>query len=341
MSPKTLLFIKKSNSKFVTRDEKILMGKYSVKSFKFGDKSGLAIFPNFLEILIWLLKNIWKSDIIFSWFCDYHSLLPVIFGKIFNKKIVIVIGGFDAAKVDPISYGAHQDRFRSFIIGKCSNLATILLPVSKNTERELFQNTNIRDKEKSKVIYNGVNTNNFKNIKNINKTNSVITVSGINETSIKRKGLRLFVKAAEYFPDNKFYLIGNHKPGALSLLGDQLPKNLIITGRVSDARLAELMYQAKVYVQASVHEGFGVSMAEAMYCQCIPVVSKRTAIPEVVGDTGYYLDSLTVNELVDKIRFGLNDKNGRKARQRIIDNYTLKIRRKNLLKILKLLDRSK
>ena len=341
MSSKKILFIKKSNSKFVTRDERILSQNYSVKSFKFGNKSGLSIIPNLLEIFFWLLKNIWKTDIIFSWFCDYHSFLPVIFGKIFNKKIVIVIGGFDAAKVDSISYGAHQERFRSFIIEKCSNWATILLPVSKNTEKELFQNTNIRNKEKSKVIYNGVNTNNFSDIKKFNKTNSVITVSGINATSIKRKGLNLFVNAARFFPDNKFYLIGKQKPGALDLLGDNLPENLKLTGRVSDARLADLMYQAKIYVQASVHEGFGVSLAEAMYCQCIPVVSKRTAIPEVVGDTGYYLDRLTVNELVEKIKLGLNKKNGSKARQRIIDNYTLEIRRENLLNILKLLNRSK
>ena len=44
---------------------------------------------------------------------------------------------------------------------------------------------------------------------------------------------------------------------------------------------------AKVYAQLSYHEGFGVAVAEAMACGCIPVTTDRGSLPEVGGGIGY------------------------------------------------------
>lgn len=333
MKLKTILFIKKSNSKFVIRDENILSKEYNLKRYNFGNAKGITVFPKFIKIFFWLFKNIWKSDIIFSWFCDYHTLLPVLFGKLFRKKIVIVIGGFDAAKVDEIDYGAHQESFRSKIIQLCSNISHLLLPVSKNTERELFRNIKLKEQNKSTVIYNGVDTNIFHNKETIKKKCSIITVGGVNKTSIKRKGIKLFAEAAKHLPIYSFYLVGKCTPEGLQIIEPIVPKNLVITDKISDSKLNKLMHESKIYVQASLHEGFGISLAEAMYCRCVPIVSKKAAIPEVVGNTGYYLHNLAVSELVDKIKKGIKDyqKLNDKARDRIIRNFTLDIREKNLL----------
>lgn len=284
-------------------------------------------------MFFWLLIKIWNTEIILSWFCDYYTILPVLFGKFLNKKVVIVIGGFDAAKVDEINYGAHQNKFRSKVIQICVNLADELLPVSQNTEKELFNNVKIKSKDKSTVIYNGVETERLILDRKIPNDNSIITVGGITKTNLKRKGIELFIKAAQNLPDHIFYLVGRYDQEAIDLVKDIIPDNLIITGEVRDSKLAKLLYSAKVYVQASIHEGFGISLADAMYCKCIPVVSYKTAIPEVVGKTGYYLKKLSVEELVDKVKLGLNanPKLGQEARRRIINNYTLEIRKNRLL----------
>jgi glycosyltransferase involved in cell wall biosynthesis len=50
------------------------------------------------------------------------------------------------------------------------------------------------------------------------------------------------------------------------------------------------MHKSIAYVQISDTETFGVAIAEAMSCGTHVVVSKRGAIPEVVGNHGVYVD---------------------------------------------------
>jgi glycosyltransferase involved in cell wall biosynthesis len=51
------------------------------------------------------------------------------------------------------------------------------------------------------------------------------------------------------------------------------------------------MQNCGAYFQCSRHEGFGLAIAEAMACGAAVVVNRKTAIPEVVGECGYYVDS--------------------------------------------------
>jgi glycosyltransferase involved in cell wall biosynthesis len=63
----------------------------------------------------------------------------------------------------------------------------------------------------------------------------------------------------------------------------------------------------------------------------VPVVARKAALPEVVGDTGIYLQDLTVEELVRGIKKGLrNVGSGKNARERIAQRYSLEKRKKNL-----------
>ena len=90
---------------------------------------------------------------------------------------------------------------------------------------------------------------------------------------------------------------------------------------------------ATVYVQASAHEGFGMSLAEAMLAGCVPVVSEKGAIPEVVGSTGVYVGDLSPRSLAEGIKSGLTRSGelGSRARARIVETFPLEIRRDGLL----------
>ena len=39
---------------------------------------------------------IFKSKLLIAWFNDYHSFIPILISKLFLKKSVIIVGGYDA-----------------------------------------------------------------------------------------------------------------------------------------------------------------------------------------------------------------------------------------------------
>ncbi len=69
-----------------------------------------------------------------------------------------------------------------------------------------------------------------------------------------------------------------------------LEEAITFTGYVSDENLPALFSGAEAFVFPSLYEGFGLSPLEAMACGVPVVTSRRSSIPEVVGDAAVYLD---------------------------------------------------
>jgi glycosyltransferase involved in cell wall biosynthesis len=83
-----------------------------------------------------------------------------------------------------------------------------------------------------------------------------------------------------------------------------------------------------VYVQASRHEGFGLSLAEAMLAGCVPVVTDVGALPEVVGDVGVTIaepsPALIAEGVERALRLGAAE--GARARARVLEAFPLEPR---------------
>ena len=58
---------------------------------------------------------------------------------------------------------------------------------------------------------------------------------------------------------------------------------LVCLAHVSDEQLVSLYKQARVLVQPSFMEGFGLTALEAIYCGTLVVAARAGALPEVVG----------------------------------------------------------
>jgi glycosyltransferase involved in cell wall biosynthesis len=71
-----------------------------------------------------------------------------------------------------------------------------------------------------------------------------------------------------------------------------------------------------------------------MLCGCIPVGTKITGIATAIGDTGFIVDERTPEKAAEAIRKALMSGSGEKARQRIIGNFSLEIRERNLVRII-------
>ena len=78
-----------------------------------------------------------------------------------------------------------------------------------------------------------------------------------------------------------------------------------------------------------------MGIAESMLCECIPVITRRGAIPEVVGDTGVYVPYGDVNATIDAIGKALKSDKGKAARKRIKDMFPIEKREKKLVEVIR------
>ena len=120
------------------------------------------------------------------------------------------------------------------------------------------------------------------------RSKMALTVGNVDKSNLWRKGHELFVQTAKLLPDVSFTLVGDWKDSAIEYLRSIASQNVIFTGRVSEQELHKYYKSASVYIQVSRHEGFGLSVAEAMLAGCIPVVTEAGSLPEVVGNCGLY-----------------------------------------------------
>ncbi len=307
---------------FVKKDLEILKSKHNVKEFHY---KGLKDAPS-------LIIGILKSDLAFSWFGKLHAFFAVLFSKLFGKKCIVVAGGDDVACEPEIKYGMFSFWWKKWCPLFVFKYADLILCVSEFNRFEALRNAKAQP-QKVKMIYHGFSENSFRRIEEIPKENIAITIGQISKETRIKKGLELFIKSASFLPEVKFILIGPDIDGTLKKLRRIAPANVSLIGGLYGDKLVELCNMAKVYVQASFHESFGCSIAEAMLCECIPVVSMKAAIPEVVGDCGFYIEELTPEMIAEKIKEALSVplESGKRARKRIKTIFPLEKRKRELL----------
>jgi glycosyltransferase involved in cell wall biosynthesis len=89
-------------------------------------------------------------------------------------------------------------------------------------------------------------------------------------------------------------IAGGDHDGAADDLQSRVPAEFVndvhILGRVDEQTLARLYANALAFVFPSLYEGFGLPPLEAMGYGTPVIASDRTAVPEVVGDGGVFVD---------------------------------------------------
>ena len=318
-----IAFIFYDFSSFVRQDRDLLARHFEVEAINY--RKLLDIFK--------IIASVWNSDVSFSWFASGHSFLAVIFSRLFGKKSIVVAGGYDVACVPSLDYGQFTKSFlkRSMTVFTLRN-ADLVLPVSEFTKKEILR---WAKPKKMQVVYNGIDIDRFS--AGGKKEDLVITVGGVNQSNLKRKGLETFVKSAQLLPEARFVVIGKVQDDSINSLRSIASPNVSFTGFVSDQELLQWYRRAKVYVQVSAYESFGMSLAEAMLCQCVPVVTDRGALPEVVGDTGFYVPYGDGEATCEGIKNALKSDKGTLARKRIEDKFSLKKREAVIANIVNLL----
>ena len=157
-------------------------------------------------------------------------------------------------------------------------------------------------KEKKLVLIYNLISSDFKKSKDRNQANprnKILTISNIDNTYYRRKGLDTFIKAAIDLPHYNFIIVGkNSGDGTSEIIKNSSPPNLKYLGYIDNKSLVQILNETKVYCQLSRQEGFGVALGEAMLMGCMPVVSAKGSIPEVAGPDAFYINEKRNPEMV-------------------------------------------
>jgi len=314
-------FVYYSFSSFIKSDYEVLSKHFGVNRVNYRK----------IRDVFKIAKVVLKSDISFSWFADGWAFFAVIFSKVFRKKSIVVVGGYDVACEPEIKYGLYtKNKLRQYMGKYVLNHADMLLPVSNYVMNACYKYlTHPRDLF---VLYNGVDDKKFK--PEGRKEDLVITVvsSGLRDI-IKVKGIDTFFNAAKWFPDVEFKVFGLSENDIKTLKALDLPKNIELFEYLPQEELIAHYQRAKVYCQLSFIESFGMALAEAMSSECIPVVTNRGALPEVVGNTGFYVPYGNPETTAKAIKEALKSGKGKEARQRIENVFPIERREKELIQI--------
>lgn len=322
-----ICFVGNVSHSFVKKDYEILKQYFDVDLITPPKKKS-----EWFKYKIELSKKIKHSDLTFSWFAGWHSAFLVFFSKLFRKKSIVVVGGYDAAYVPELNYGAFTNLKEKTPAKYVYKNVDRILVVEPSLKDDIIRSVKIKG-DNIDYIPTGYNADYWK--PKGRKQNIVLTIAGASNTKrVKLKGLDTFVKTAKYVSDAKFIVIGI-KDDARDYLKRITSENVELIEFLPREKLLPYYQTAKVYCQLSLREGLPSTLCEAMLCGCIPVGSKADGIRTVMDDTGFYADYGDEKGTADMIKNALvsGDDLGNKARERIKKLFSDKRRREGIKKI--------
>lgn len=341
MSRPRILFVAGQATSFVRDDLALLRERYEVEPFWF---DGQRLARSWAAQAATLRRTL--PDLVFGWFADYPVWLPVRWAERSGRPAVVVLGGYDAARLPGLNYGVFESRWRAPIARDVCRRASHLVPVAG----ALLESTNAfaawpeasaqgvrvhvpRLQTPATVIPTGYDAEAWP-LGPDERPPSVLTVAHVfDERTFQLKGLDVLAAAAERLPSIPFTVIGV----APDVAARPLPPNLSLRPPVERTDLAAAYAAASVYVQPSRSEGLPNALCEAMLAGCVPVVSSVGAMPEAVGDLGPVVRQPSGAALADAIGAALDAATGPRrqaVRQRTTARYSRDRRRAELFALL-------
>ena len=221
-------------------------------------------------------------------------------GKIHNKRVVVSVHGVWDEWLSVENKGMFT-RIMVALLGKLSgNMADMTFCVSEKVSRslELWKN--------KKIIPNYVDTGKFKPIR-CRKRYDIIYVGSI----MPLKGISILIEAFKIVKKK-------HKDAKMLMVGKQYMKvpdvkNIYYMGPENHEKLSKLYNESKIFVSASLTEGFGIPLIEAQACGIPVVCSDIDAFREntILGKTSILVTPKDSAKLAEKITELLDDKDRR------------------------------
>lgn len=229
------------------------------------------------------------------------KIISTIHDVIFNKSI----------KEIPLSGVLKKDIariYRKIVVKIIAKKSKRIYTVSNYSKNDIALSYKI-DKNKIKVIHNGLNEffKDYEKEKN-NKDNYILSF-GSNEP---RKNTELMIHVYKYFIErygnlNNVKLVlygfkGYENSKAKKLINKYKLKNkVIIYDYVTNEQLKILYKKAKVFCFLSSYEGFGLPILESMACGTPVIALDNSSITEIVDEYGILIKDVKIEKIAEEI----------------------------------------
>jgi len=250
-------------------------------------------------------------DVIFIWWWTY-ALYPVLLAKLLGRKSIIT-GVFNYKAVENISNSGFYARpFHQRLLIKLSlKMTDVNLFVSKIEYDELPYDFNLK---KFYYFPCAVGDMYFQKTRNLSRA-GLLNIAWSGKENLQRKGVLDILDALKILKDRGVIINcflagrpGDGYPGLLSHISNLGLESQVVTfGEVSLDKKLSLFAGAKIYIQPSYFEGFGLATAEALASGCCVIACDVGEVKNVLGDGAYYVTPGNHLELANTIEKIISD----------------------------------
>ena len=239
-----------------------------------------------------LVSKLRRADVVFGWFASWHTFAALTLARLMRKPSVLVIGGFDTARMPEISYGAQRGGARRWMTRRTIAMATRLITNSRYSLREIEANLGL-GADRVTLSTPGSPTASA-TAAPVPRERIALSVGIVYRVNLERKGQRPFVEAAR---------VARRRVRARRQVVRRRDRraarrgrpNVTFTGYLEDPALDRL-FSAPPCTSSRPARGVRARGRRGDARPVRPrVVTDAGALPEVVGDTGVVIASPTRN----------------------------------------------
>ena len=240
----------------------------------------------------------------------YFSV-PIFYNKPYVLTIHdLIIDHFPTGKASTLLLPFYYFKilFYKLVIRVASRKARKIISPSIATKDEISDHLKIK-KEKIIVTYEGVDdelkieNSKFKTEK---YDNYFLYVGNAYPHKNLENLILAFEKLSKENLEVKLILVGKedyfYKKLREIIINKNLEKRIIFFGKAKDSELFDLYKHAKALVSASLMEGFGLPVLEAMSQKCLVVCSDIPSFREVANDTAIYFNPGNADEIYNALK---------------------------------------
>ncbi|MBN1116688.1 MAG: glycosyltransferase family 4 protein [Bacteroidales bacterium] len=205
----------------------------------------------------------------------------------------------------------YYNYFFPKFIKKAERIAT----VSEFSKRDIISRFDINE-HKIDVVYNGI-SDGFKPLSDLEKNKVKNKYTAGKDFFLfvglvhPRKNLSRVIESYSLFrrsadTNTKLLIVGSTKYMTKDVSDaynkSKYKNDILFAGRIPDSELKKLTASALAQVYASLFEGFGIPILEAMACHTPVITSNVSSMPEVGGDAVIYVDPLSIDSIAEAMK---------------------------------------